>query len=215
MASILATKQLDGPASYLRWKESLLLRLHLAGVAHVLSDDDRRHRRPAAGDDDTAAEKGERDDAICRGHILDTISDRLLPDYARFATAAELWSALSRTYDVETPYDWNNMFHEFEFDESRPFLEQLAHAEALGAAARLSDCGMAYALESKLPAPVAYGVILRSFRSDRKGMSLVWHVARKLVSTDEVWPEPKVNKARWNRDDPGHSARGGKRRRRA
>lgn len=32
-------KPLNGAEGYLRWKESMLLRLHTVGVAHVLSDD--------------------------------------------------------------------------------------------------------------------------------------------------------------------------------
>ena len=86
----LPIKPLDGAGGYLRWKESLLLRVHTLGVAHVLFE-----VRPAgAGDsDEAAAKKWSRDDALCRGHILCTLSDHLLPDYARFATAAELWRA--------------------------------------------------------------------------------------------------------------------------
>ena len=56
-------KPLHGADGYLRWKESVLLRLHTVGVAHVLSDDP-----PAAGAQE--AKKWARDDALCRGHIL-------------------------------------------------------------------------------------------------------------------------------------------------
>uniref|UniRef100_A0A0A9FYF1 Retrotransposon Copia-like N-terminal domain-containing protein n=1 Tax=Arundo donax TaxID=35708 RepID=A0A0A9FYF1_ARUDO len=80
-------KQLDHSSGYLRWKESLLLRAHTLGVARVLFED-----LPTRGDD-AAAKKWARDDAVCRGHILAALSDRLLPDYARFATAADLWRA--------------------------------------------------------------------------------------------------------------------------
>ncbi|GJN40378.1 hypothetical protein PR202_gb29585 [Eleusine coracana subsp. coracana] len=37
------------------------------------------------------AEKWARDDAMCRGHIVATLSDRLLPDYVRHATGQALW----------------------------------------------------------------------------------------------------------------------------
>ncbi|KAF8772835.1 hypothetical protein HU200_005219 [Digitaria exilis] len=92
--ALLPIKPLNGHGGYLRWKESMLLRLHTLGVARVLSDD-----RPFAadGDDAATAKKWAHDDAICRGHILHALSDRLLPDYARFATAADLWRALART----------------------------------------------------------------------------------------------------------------------
>jgi hypothetical protein len=148
MAS-LPIKPLDGAGGYMRWKESLLLRVHTLGVAYVLSE-----ARPAGAGHEAAAKKWARDDAVCRGHILFTLSDRLLPDYARFATAAELWRALARTYDVEVPSYWRDMFYEFCFDRSTAdvFLEQLAHAEALGAAAELSDGTVAFGLRRKIPA---------------------------------------------------------------
>ena len=79
MAS-LPIKPLDGAGGYLRWKESLLLRVHTLGVAHVLFE-----ACPAgasAGHEAATAKKWARDDAVCRGHILCTLSDRLLPDYA-------------------------------------------------------------------------------------------------------------------------------------
>ena len=88
--ALVPIKQLDGPCGYLRWKESVLLRVHTLGVARVLFED-----RPT-GDDaaaQAAAKKWARDDAVCRGHILATLSDRLLPDYQRFATPADLWRA--------------------------------------------------------------------------------------------------------------------------
>ncbi|CAO2201849.1 unnamed protein product [Urochloa humidicola] len=90
-------KHLHVHGRYLCWKESLLLRAHTLGVARVLFD-----ARPANDGDEAAAKKWARDDAVCRGHILAALSDRLLPDYARFATAVDLWRALERTYDSTT-----------------------------------------------------------------------------------------------------------------
>ena len=51
--ALVPIKQLDGPCGYLRWKESVLLRVHTLGVARVLFED-----RPTgdgdAGDDAAA-----------------------------------------------------------------------------------------------------------------------------------------------------------------
>ncbi|CAD6265461.1 unnamed protein product [Miscanthus lutarioriparius] len=133
---------LDGPDGYLRWKESVLLRLHTLGVAHVLSDDPPAPA-PALPAGDVAsratAKKWARDDAVCRGHILAALSDRLLPDYARHGTGRAVWQAVARTYDlgVATPsVSWQRFldFH-FDDDEDASLLEQIAHAEALAAAA--------------------------------------------------------------------------------
>ncbi|WVZ92930.1 hypothetical protein U9M48_038960 [Paspalum notatum var. saurae] len=142
MTTSVPIKQLDGRGGYLRWKESVLLHVHTLGVAGVVSDD-----RPTAtgGDDEAASKKWAHDDAVCRGHILATLSDRLLPDYARFATAADLWRALARTYDDDDLGEfrgrWQDKFNGFEFEQGTGdlLLEQIAHAEALGAAEKLSD----------------------------------------------------------------------------
>ncbi|CAL5002065.1 unnamed protein product [Urochloa decumbens] len=175
--ALVPIKQLDGPRGYLRWKESMLLRIHSLGWA--------------------------RDDAVCRGHILATLSDRLLPDYARFATAAELWRALARTYDVEASRRVRlDEFHAFQFDEATGgvLLEQIAHAEALGAAARLDDDYVADSLCGKLPELVGTAVIVRSGSGpgdDEMGMGLVWDVARRLVASgigpEDLWKTTMVD----------------------
>ncbi|KAJ1267463.1 hypothetical protein BS78_07G058100 [Paspalum vaginatum] len=136
----------------------MLLLLNTVGVAHVLSED------PPSGDDGAspeAAKKWAREDAVCRGHILAALSDRLLPDYARHATGRAVWRAVARTYDVDTPSVSWRKFTELEFklndDGGAPsFLEQLAHAEALGHAGQPSLPDLVeYTLGQKLPADVA------------------------------------------------------------
>jgi hypothetical protein len=71
--AMLPIKPLDGADGYLRWKESVLLRLHSVGVAHVLSDEPPPGPAPAEAAGSAAAaaaKKWARDDAVCRGHIL-------------------------------------------------------------------------------------------------------------------------------------------------
>ncbi|CAL5006175.1 unnamed protein product [Urochloa decumbens] len=197
--ALVPIKQLDCHGGYLRWKESMLLRVHTLGVARALSEP---HPAAADGDAAAAAAKWARDDAVCRGHILATLSDRLLPDYARFATAAELWRALARTYDVEASRRTLDEFHAFEFDEATGsvLLEQIAHAEALGAAARLDDDYVADSLCGKLPELVGTAVIVRSGSGpgdDEMGMGLVWDVARRLVASgigpEDLWKTAMVD----------------------
>ncbi|CAO2191465.1 unnamed protein product [Urochloa humidicola] len=222
-------KPLNGHGGYLRWKESLLLRAHTLGVARVLFD-----ARPAGDGDEAAAKKWAHDDAVCRGHILAALSDRLLPDYARFATAADLWRALERTYDVQVKSDRHDEFREFYFDRStgEVFLEQLAHAEALGAAAGLSDDSVAFRLCGKLPPAVSAAVIVRDGPNEN-GMELVWKVARAVVSAgvdaEHLWattpgmedheegcyvedPRPEQSMGSRNRGMPGNIARNCRRR---
>ncbi|KAL6661505.1 hypothetical protein ACP70R_000889 [Stipagrostis hirtigluma subsp. patula] len=177
--ALLPIKPLDGADGYLRWKESVLLRLHTVGVAHVLSQD------PPSGDGDgaaaaaEAAEKWARDDAVCRGHILAALSDRLLPDYARHATGRAVWDAVARTYDLDTSSVSWQRFNRFRFDGGAPFLEQLAHAEALGAAGKpFSSDVVAYTLcHEKLPGDVAIPLMVTS-RDGSVNMDSVWGFSR-------------------------------------
>ncbi|KAI4985299.1 hypothetical protein ZWY2020_017929 [Hordeum vulgare] len=53
------------------------------GVAEALTEE-----RPADDEKPFAGKRWARADAICRGHILAALSDRLLPVYAPHATAA-------------------------------------------------------------------------------------------------------------------------------
>ena len=230
--ALVPIKQLDGPCGYLRWKESVLLRTHTLGVARVLFED--RPTGDAAAQ--AAAKKWARDDAVCRGHILATLSDRLLPDNQRFATAADLWRALARTYHVDTPRVWRDKFDAFEFEERAAagvLLEQIAHAEALGVAARLPDGFVAYELCGRLPEVVSDAVVMRSGPDNEMSMSLVWDVARRVVASGagpkRLWrrtatamaeeadgccsdgAKPEQSTGRRNRGEPGHVAKNSRR----
>jgi hypothetical protein len=166
-------RPLDGPEGYPRWKESVLLRLRTVRVAHVLSED------PLAGGDEgaPAAEKWEHEDALCRGHILNALSDRLFPDYVRHATAREVWLAVARTYDVDTSEFAGRRFVNSQFDEGAPLLEQIAHAEALAARADppYEDSFVAHALALKVPEDLAVPLIACP---GNLSMSVVWREGR-------------------------------------
>nr|TKW10314.1 hypothetical protein SEVIR_6G155500v2 [Setaria viridis] len=116
-------KPLDGAGGYLRWKESVLLGLHMVDVAHVLSDDPPAPAR-AGGDGDgaQAAKKWARDDALCCGHILEALSNRLLPVYVRHATGRALWQAVARTYEPHAS-SLELRFEELEFREDETLME--------------------------------------------------------------------------------------------
>ncbi|KAF8768937.1 hypothetical protein HU200_007110 [Digitaria exilis] len=209
--ALIPMKPLDGPGGYLRWKESMLLRAHTLGIARVLFED------PPAGDggDDAAAQaaakKWARDDALCRGHILATLSDRLLPDYARFTTAGDLC---------------------FDRGTGALLLEQLAHAEALGVAAGLPDDYVATKLSVKLPELMCLAITVPSGLDKEmpKGMSLVWRIARRVVASgitpERLWKteedsddysdspnlEQQQSMAYWGHGEAGYVVRNWKRR---
>ncbi|RLN03195.1 uncharacterized protein C2845_PM13G12660 [Panicum miliaceum] len=165
-------KPLDGADGYLRWKESVPLRLHTLGVAHVLSDDP-----PAGGPEE--AKKWARDDALCRGHILAALSDHLLPVYVRHGTGRALWRAVARTYEPDS-LSWELKFEELEFRDDETLLERVARAEALAFAASrspmVSDELVAYKVCTKLP-EVAEDAIIHG---DETTMDGVWRSAQGM-----------------------------------
>ncbi|CAL5006191.1 unnamed protein product [Urochloa decumbens] len=185
-------KPLDGEDGYLRWKESMLLALNTAGVAHVLSDDPPPAPAPsrAAGDGgaDQAASKKQwaRDYAVCRGHILAALSDRLLPVYMRHGTARALWEAVARTYEPDSS-SWELMFEELEFGDDETLRERVARAEALAIAKYSfpeppSDQSVAYYVCTKLP-DVAKDAITRGYGTTMSGytsMSGLWRSALEI-----------------------------------
>uniref|UniRef100_A0ACD5ZZ29 Uncharacterized protein n=1 Tax=Avena sativa TaxID=4498 RepID=A0ACD5ZZ29_AVESA len=203
-------RPLDGAEGYPRWKESVLLRLRTVRVAYVLFED------PPAGDEGApAAKKWAHDDALCRGHILDTLSDLLFPDYVRHATAREVWHAVARTYDVDTSEVAQRRFNDFVFDEGAPLLEQIAHAEALAAAADppYKDSFVAHSLARKVPEDLAIPLIACP---GSLSMSVVWRAARiaeahRLRREDEqqakVGMTVEVKRQCWTCGKNGHIAR--------
>ncbi|XP_066351027.1 uncharacterized protein [Miscanthus floridulus] len=161
--AILPIKPLDGADGYLRWKESVLLRLHSVGVAHVLSDEPPAPALAEAGSSSAAAaaKKWARDDAVCRGHILYKLSDRIFPDYVRHGTGRAVWQAVDASF-VLYPRQYERFLHSTASGSRRresaaSFLEQLAHAEALVATMDPppSDYAMASRICGKLPADMA------------------------------------------------------------
>ena len=204
-------KPLNGAEGYLRWKESMLLRLHTVGVAHVLSDDP--PPPPPAGveeeDGDAAARRRmwARDDAVCRGHILAALSDRIFPDYVRHGTARAAWEAVARAYDGAGALSAGvarRAFDDLEFYANAPLLEQIAHAEALNAATRLplGDEALAGALCEMLPESVGGPASARS--GGGATMRDVWRVAR-LVEPRRVCREDMERHGRcWRCGKPGH-----------
>lgn len=193
---LLPIVRLDGESGYLRWKESVLLRLHTLGIADVLTEE-----RPA--DEKTAAGKQwARMDAMCRGHILATLSDRLLPVYAPHATAAAVWRAVARTYDLDLTAD-RSLFNvprekanTFRYAEGEPVTEQLALLEGLATNAKLDEFSLCSIVKDQFPT-LTWAVTWAVIKGDyRLGMDKIWEIARREERV------ARVEDIRRARDDP-------------
>jgi hypothetical protein len=194
---LLPIAPLDGADGYLRWKESVLLRLRTLGTGYVLLEE-----RPA-GETASSVRWG-RDDELSRGYILAALSDRLLPVYAHHSTARAVWRAVALTYDLDMMLLSNDKFSEFRLVEGgEPFLEQLALLQALAASARIEEPHLFDMVKEKLPSDLSKVVSL-TFPS-RPCMDDIWEAARVGAVIDMV-EENRLAQAELTTDEQGSTS---------
>ncbi|GKA03463.1 zinc finger, CCHC-type containing protein [Tanacetum coccineum] len=76
--------------------------------------------------------KFENDDFICRGHILNAMSDPLFDVYQNYSTAKELWNALEERYFTEDATSKKfivSKFNSYKMVDSRPIMDQMYELE--------------------------------------------------------------------------------------
>ncbi|XP_074313805.1 uncharacterized protein LOC141649001 [Silene latifolia] len=110
-----------------RWQKKMHFLLTTLKVVYVLSNPMPEHR-----DDETVEEarnrlKWENDDYICRGHILNGMSDSLFDVYQNYESAKELWNELESKYmakDASSKKFLVGNFMNYKMTDSRPVMEQ-------------------------------------------------------------------------------------------
>ncbi|KAG2578757.1 hypothetical protein PVAP13_6NG114200 [Panicum virgatum] len=182
-------KPLHGADGYLRWKESVLLRLHTVGVAHVLSDDP-----PAAGAQE--AKKWARDDALA---LWQAVARTYEPD-------SFFWQL--RFDELE--------FHD---DETLLERVARAEALAIAACGgpRVSDGSVAYMVCTNLP-DVAKDAIMHGQHGDEKTMDGVWRSAQameRVRNSEQAWLLRQEREAMISSGTSGHVTKKRRRSRRA
>ena len=93
----------DG-TNFSRWKDKMKFLLTALKLFYVL--DPNLMLFPPASDEDTneikaQRKKREEDELICRGHILNTLSDRFYDLYTSMKLSKEIWNALEAKYKTE------------------------------------------------------------------------------------------------------------------
>ncbi|KAK4423160.1 hypothetical protein Salat_1898800 [Sesamum alatum] len=79
-----------------RWKDKMMFLLTFLKIAYVL-DINQPAAEPKEGDFDQVKAthvKREEDELLCRGHILNSLSDRLFDLYSSIKSPSEIWNAL-------------------------------------------------------------------------------------------------------------------------
>ena len=88
-----------------RWKDKMKFLLTALKLFYVL--DQNLIPFPTVSDEDTneiktQIKKRDEDELICRGHILNTLSNRLYDLYTSMKSSREIWNALEAKYKTET-----------------------------------------------------------------------------------------------------------------
>ena len=93
----------DG-TNFTRWKDKLKFLLTALKIAYIL--DPNLSKLPTPTDEDTEQvkvehKKREEDEVVCRGHILNTLSNRLYDLFTSMKSPKEIWEALEFKYKTE------------------------------------------------------------------------------------------------------------------
>ena len=93
----------DG-TNFTRWKDKMMFLLTALKISYILNPALADLSPPNSDEDEqtkTERSKREEDELLCRGHILNNLSDRLYDLFTSVKTAKEIWSALEFKYNNE------------------------------------------------------------------------------------------------------------------
>lgn len=93
----------DG-TNFTRWRDKMIFLLSALNIYYVLDSALPPMPEPTAEDSDVVKEerkKREHDELLCRGHILNTLTDRLYDLYCNLKSPREIWTALQTAYQNE------------------------------------------------------------------------------------------------------------------
>ncbi|KAI3825040.1 hypothetical protein L1987_06515 [Smallanthus sonchifolius] len=110
-----------------RWKKKMHFLLTTLKVVYVLSTPMPEETENETLDQQRRRLKWENDDYICRGHILNGMSDALFDVHQNAESARELWDALEAKYMAEDSSSKKFLvtnFNSYKMVDSRPIMEQ-------------------------------------------------------------------------------------------
>nr|GEZ35434.1 zinc finger, CCHC-type [Tanacetum cinerariifolium] len=110
-----------------RWQKKTHFLLTTLKVVYVLSTPSPEWHEDETLETTRKRMKWENDDYICRGHILNGMSDSLFDIYQNIGSAKELWESLESKYMAEDAFSKkffvSNLMN-YKMDDTRPVMEQ-------------------------------------------------------------------------------------------
>ena len=120
----------DG-TNFVRWQDKIRFLLTTLKVFYVLDKDLKTLEEPKEDDTQEVVKerkKHEEDELICRGHILNALSNRLYDLYTNTKTAKKIWEALEKKYKAKeegTKKFLITQYMKFKFHDDKLLLPQI------------------------------------------------------------------------------------------
>ncbi|XP_050916217.1 uncharacterized protein LOC127131337 [Lathyrus oleraceus] len=175
----------DG-TNYTRWQDKMTFLLTALKIQYVLDPDLEPIPKPTENDTNEIKKerkKRKEDELLCRGHILNTLSDRLYDLYTNTASAKEIWNALEFKFKVEeegTKKFLISKYFDFKMLDSKPILAQVHELQVL--------VNKIKAVKIDIPEAFQVGAIIAKLPPSWKGYR------KKLLHSSEVFSLEKLQK---------------------
>ncbi|XP_050890241.1 uncharacterized protein LOC127095614 [Lathyrus oleraceus] len=159
----------DG-TNYTRWQDKMTFLLTALKVHYVLDPDLQPIPEPTENDSEELKKerkKRKEDELLCRGHILNTLSDRLYDLYTDNPSATEIWKALEFKFKAEE-------------EDSKPILPQVHELQVL--------VNKIKAVKIDIPETFQVGAIIAKLPPSWKGYR------KKLLHSSEDFSLEKIQK---------------------
>ncbi|RVW72568.1 hypothetical protein CK203_060076 [Vitis vinifera] len=196
----------DG-SNFTRWQDKVRFLLTALKIFYIL--DPTLAPLPEPKENDTpqvvaARKKREEDELICRGHILNALSDRLYDLYTNTYSAREIWEALENKYKVEeegTKKFLISQYIDFKFFYEKPLLPQIHESQVIVNKLKV--------LKIKLPEAFQVGAIVAKLPSSWKGYrKRILHKSEDY-SLEEIQKDLRIEEESRLRDKMVEESNGG------
>ncbi|RVW44269.1 Retrovirus-related Pol polyprotein from transposon TNT 1-94 [Vitis vinifera] len=196
----------DG-SNFTRWQDKVRFLLTALKIFYIL--DPTLAPLPEPKENDTpqvvaARKKREKDELICRGHILNALSDRLYDLYTNTNSAREIWEALENKYKAEeegTKRFLISQYIDFKFVDEKPLLPQIHKLQVIVNKLKV--------LKIELPEAFQVGAIVVKLPSSWKGYrKRILHKSEDY-SLEEIQKHLRIEEESRSRDKMVEESNGG------
>jgi len=212
-----------------RWQKKMHFLLTTLNMAHVLSTPALREKENKTPTEVRKRCKWENDDYICRGHILNGMSNPLFDIYQNVESVKQLWNDLESKYIVEDAFSKKFLvsdFNNYKMVDSRSVMEQFNEllrilAQFTQHDMKMDECIIVSSVIDKLPP--SWKDFKHTLKHQKEEVSLVQlgsHIrieeSLRVQESDKgkVKPDvgqPSVHMIENNKVNPNHKGKGVKR----